>query len=399
MAEDKTIQIISVLKDISDENHPVTQKQILEALKDTGCATTENAATLSNCIDDILRQINPLEYSPEVDCDYKIKYCGYKDNILDIKELKNELKKLKRRQGADKQTISERLSQMPSKVPPITDIRFVHLFSTEEMDQLIHAIVFLDTVSSKTKVKLIKKIISTASRYYENPLFDRKKNKLKFDSHGIFGRKSTLRAVSDDGMGDVDIGRNVIQIQSAINDGVQIKFRYSRYNSEKILVPNEKTYRISPFHIVVYHDMYFLLGKTDDKENYLHFRIDLMSDIEVSTDENGKPLKRVCSVRIEHWDPIKYMSEHLYMGYDTPQSITIKIPQDKYTVLHNWFGNNFRKLKKPCCEGYDYVEVTTSPSLIVQWAMQYSDIVEIMDEDIREKIRESLKKTAEKYSK
>lgn len=31
--------------------------------------------------------------------------------------------------------------------------------------------------------------------------------------------------------------------------------------------------------------------------------------------------------------------------------------------------------------------------------MQYSDIVEIMDEDIREKIRESLKKTAEKYSK
>ena len=88
------------------------------------------------------------------------------------------------------------------------------------------------------------------------------------------------------------------------------------------------------------------------------------------------------------------------MGYDTPRHIKIKIARENYTVLHNWFGDNFRKLKTPCDEnGYDYVDVVTSPSLIIQWALQYYDIVEIMDEDIREKIRDALKKSEEKYKK
>ena len=41
---------------------------------------------------------------------------------------------------------------------------------------------------------------------------------------------------------------------------------------------------------------------------------------------------------------------------------------------------------------YDIVVVKTSPFMIVGWAMQYGTTVEIMDEEIREKIREMLEK-------
>ncbi len=48
---------------------------------------------------------------------------------------------------------------------------------------------------------------------------------------------------------------------------------------------------------------------------------------------------------------------------------------------------------------YDIVTVRTSPYMIVHWALQYGTSVEILDEEIREKIREELKEMGEKYEK
>ena len=55
------------------------------------------------------------------------------------------------------------------------------------------------------------------------------------------------------------------------------------------------------------------------------------------------------------------------------------------------------KCIKKCKEGYDIVEVKTSPAMIVHWAMQYAGRVEIMDSDIRKRIREEIKSIADKY--
>lgn len=87
------------------------------------------------------------------------------------------------------------------------------------------------------------------------------------------------------------------------------------------------------------------------------------------------------------------------MGYDEPRRIGIKIPQDQYTVLHDWFGDHYRKRRTSCGEGFDFVDVVTSPAMIVHWAMQYAGVVEIMDEEIRERIRDEIKKLEEKYGK
>lgn len=91
------------------------------------------------------------------------------------------------------------------------------------------------------------------------------------------------------------------------------------------------------------------------------------------------------------------MAEHLNMAYDEPKEIHIKIRNTDYTILHDWFGNHYEKTKQPCEAGYDIVTVRTSPYMMVHWAMQYADAVEVMDEDIREKIRDEIKKMKEKY--
>ncbi len=128
-----------------------------------------------------------------------------------------------------------------------------------------------------------------------------------------------------------------------------------------------------------------------------------MSDVEILTDDNGEAVRiDVCPfeglpIRNAYWDPEKYMAEHLYMAYDEPRKIRIKIKNDDYTILHDWFGDHYEKTGQPCETGHDIVTVKTSPSMMVHWAMQYAGAVEVMDEEIREKIREEIKKLREKY--
>ena len=403
MAGSKAVQVLEVLKKISDESHAVTQAELLEAMRETGDAATDIPAVLSHTVDEILRQINPVEYTKENEAQYRIKYRGYRENLLDVKEEIKELKKEARRKGADRRKIEERRSVLPAKAPSITDLRYIHDFTDEEMDQMIRIISFSDCISAEEKTNLIGKITDTASIHYETPFYDRKKRKLKFNLRGIFARtyRTPEREAKEKG---ADSGRQVSFIQKAINDGVRIGFRFNDYDADKNLVPRKLEYELNPYHIVVYHDMYYLIGNRPGMENLSHYRIDLMSEIRVLTDDMGEHVKRTPMAKLEGvremggtWNPVKYMSEHLYMGYDKPKHIRIKIPKDQYTVLHDWFGDHYRKLRVPCEEGFDYVDIVTTPAMIVHWAMQYAGIVEIMDEEIREKIRGEIGRLQEKY--
>ncbi len=403
MAGSKAVQVLEVLKKISDESHAVTQAELLEAMRETGDAATDIPAVLSHTVDEILRQINPVEYTKENEAQYRIKYRGYRENLLDVKEEIKELKKEARRKGADRRKIEERRSVLPAKAPSITDLRYIHDFTDEEMDQMIRIISFSDCISVEEKTNLIGKITDTASIHYETPFYDRKKRKLKFNLRGIFARtyRTPEREAKEKG---ADSGRQVSFIQKAINDGVRIGFRFNDYDADKNLVPRKLEYELNPYHIVVYHDMYYLIGNRPGMENLSHYRIDLISEIRVLTDDMGEHVKRTPMAKLEGvremggtWNPVKYMSEHLYMGYDKPKHIRIKIPKDQYTVLHDWFGDHYRKLRVPCEEGFDYVDIVTSPAMIVHWAMQYAGIVEIMDEEIREKIRGEIGRLQEKY--
>ena len=403
MAGSKAVQVLEVLKKISDESHAVTQAELLEAMRETGDAATDIPAVLSHTVDEILRQINPVEYTKENEAQYRIKYRGYRENLLDVKEEIKELKKEARRKGADRRKIEERRSVLPAKAPSITDLRYIHDFTDREMDQMIRIISFSDCISVEEKTNLIGKITDTASIHYETPFYDRKKRKLKFNLRGIFARtyRTPEREAKEKG---ADSGRQVSFIQKAINDGVRIGFRFNDYDADKNLVPRKLEYELNPYHIVVYHDMYYLIGNRPGMENLSHYRIDLISEIRVLTDDMGEHVKRTPMAKLEGvremggtWNPVKYMSEHLYMGYDKPKHIRIKIPKDQYTVLHDWFGDHYRKLRVPCEEGFDYVDIVTSPAMIVHWAMQYAGIVEIMDEEIREKIRGEIGRLQEKY--
>ena len=407
IAEQRTVDVLNVLKKISDENHPVTKKMILEEV-----STTDNPQTLSNTVDEILLQINPVEYDGENDHEYRIKYDGYdlpfEENPLVIKSEINELRKEKRRADANADEIQKELDKYSGgKAPNITNLRYIHDFSDSDMDTLISAVALSASIAPEEKERLIEKIMDTASMYYKSPFYDKANRKLKFNAYSEYSRIHT-----ENGEYESRLANNIRILQQALLLRTKVKFHFDVYSEEKRFVSDDIVHVVSPYYIVIYHDNYYLIGAWDKKDCACHYRIDLMSNLEIMRDENEMPvpMKAISLCKDlpgrEHgWNPAKYMSEHLYMSYDKPRKISIKIKTDdisRYTMLHDWFGDYFEKNKRAsekCEQGYEIVDVTTSPNMIVHWAMQYGERVEILDEEIREAISENLKGLSKKYRK
>ena len=70
-----------------------------------------------------------------------------------------------------------------------------------------------------------------------------------------------------------------------------------------------------------------------------------------------------------------------------------------YTFLYDWFGDTFRYERTETEPPYgDIVRVFCSPFAMVNWALQYSDRVEVLEpESVREEVVEKIRKLNRKY--
>ncbi len=373
-AERRTLQILEVLRILTDEDHSISKDELGRMLrlyriaKYSNGVPLESPNTFTSTLESILQELDPLEYSEENDHKYRVKYEGYKEDRLKKKIYKEKGK----------------------KAEDITGFSYVHTFDNDELNKLLQLISFSDMLSPDEKNCLIEKLAGTASAYFRSPFWDGEE--IRFNPKAIHGRFSSRSKENGNAMSE-----NFKIIQAAINNMGQIRFNFNRYTADHTMVPKtEYSHMLSPYHLVVYHDNYYCIGLKADDKRVWHYRVDLMSEVEIVRDENGKIIPIEVSsfegipITNSGWDPEKYMSEHLNMAYDEPQDIRIKIKNTDYTIIHDWFGDHYDKTSEICEEGYDVVKVRTSPAMIVHWAMQYGDTVEIMDEEIREQIRANI---------
>lgn len=376
------LQILKVLRLTTDEDHSITIEELKELLRtyriaQYGNIRREAPITYTSALESILLELDPLEYTGKNEGEYKIKYEGYKEN-----RLRNRIN-----------------GEKGKKAASITNFSYVHTFNNDELNKLIQLISFSDLFSYDEKNNLIKKLVGTASMYYRSPFWDGEE--IRFNSKAIHRRIA--------GVGQEDRGRlseNLKIIQDAVNNMGQIRFKFNRYTADHVMIPKtEYWHTLSPYHLVVYHDNYYCIGFMAGDEQAKHYRVDLMSEVEIIQDEEGKIIPMEVTsfeglpISNAAWNPEKYMAEHLNMAYDEPQDIRIKIKNTDYTRIHDWFGDYYEKTDETCEEGYDIVKVRTSPFMIVHWAMQYGNSVEIMDEEIRAKIREEIRKMESLYGK
>lgn len=393
--ERTTLQILEILKQTTDEKHVVSKDELKRLLRLYRIARYKNNtsvpvdSTFNRTVAEILLELNPGEYNVENDSEYRIKYDGYTEDKLN--------KRIKPDKGSSQKVES-------GSAPVLNGLFYVHPFEYEETDRLIRLISFSDMLSVNEKEKLIGKISELTGKYYTTPYWDGRN--LKFNPRAVHSRYTGKTTTDRE-----KLAESLKTLQYAVNNLAKVRFKFNRYNADHELVPtSEYMHELSPYHLVVYHDNYYCIGLKRGDRRVWHYRVDLMSDVEVVRDEEGKivPVEitdfaglPICNIT---WDPGKYMSEHLNMAYDNPQDIRIKIKDMDYTIIHDWFGDHYEKVDEVTGADddgneihYDIVKVRTSPSMIVHWAMQYGSRVEIMDEEIREKVRICINRLREMY--
>ena len=85
------------------------------------------------------------------------------------------------------------------------------------------------------------------------------------------------------------------------------------------------------------------------------------------------------------------------MYYGEPCKIRLKIDKDRYTLLHDYFGNRYKFINH-IDECWDEVEVKCVPKAMDSWAMQCGDYVEVLSpENLRHSIFEKCQMLISRY--
>ena len=403
----RALDILKILKEEtdseSDSENSMSLGELREKLKEK--EDNGNAKTVSSAVDRVLMAVNPEYYDEDLKNEYKVIFEGYEEDPIRIRTAIRNLKQKKaayrRKMKKEKPEISdeelkegmpkldleldesdednvdqsEKYDALLKRVPPVTNLRYVHDFSFDELDTIINALYFSKTVNEEERDRLIYKLAKLSSKRYQKKWFSENNNRpvIKNIFQGIVNNNDASRT---------ELKKNIALIQSAIDEKVKIQFIMNVYNAERELVPSKiddsgKTIwsKVTPYHILIYNDKYYMLANCKPYSNVSVWRIDLMSDVKL-LEEEGRP-KREIKGMSDTWNGQEYMEKHLHMSYDAPTNVRLKVSNEYYTMMVDWFGNNFVK-RREFDEKYDVVTVTCSEQAMINWAMQYSDVVEVL---------------------
>ncbi len=279
------------------------------------------------------------------------------------------------------------------------------IFNYDEINAMIEGIQFSKTLTSDAANELVKKIEENlVSKYY-------KKGPKKI---------CTVREIPI--VDKEHVRANLLTIQEAIDNDRQIEFSYCKYNKDKKLISSRETKdRVSPYYILANAGKYYLLACKEFNFNaeairrMSIWRIEMMTDIEMVHREDRpkeflKALEKKDVVNLPQvWDD-KFLQSHINMSYDEPISITLKIHnleaarkhvavEGDFTFLYDWFGDTFQYISTDKEYPYDdIVVVKCSPYGMVNWALQYSDRVEVLEpESVRNQVIKKLQALHAKY--
>lgn len=316
----------------------------------------------------------------------------------------NDLKKYYGDEAEPENATDENGEEVPMR---LTGLYYNRTFSYEEINCLIEGIYATKTLDTKSAEKLVQKVKDTlTTKFYK--AYPRKICKIQEPE---LTNREQLR-------------ENLLILQEAIDNGVEVSFRFNGYSHKKELVPlRDWKDTVSPYYIVANGGRYYLLACRDTifegkpVKRMSIWRVDLMTELEIPDKGKlegypGNPRipKREVENLPDHWNE-DFQLKHLNMSYDKPIPITLRVKceRDKkdptkrldpgYTFLHDWFGNNFTYIRTEKESPYDdIVRVECSPFGMVNWALQYSDRVEVVEpKEVRDEVVEKVKKLNEKY--
>lgn len=337
----RALTLLEILKCGSDENHKLSQRELLELMKKKDGSCTEK--TLRTDLHNLMEILNPP--------------------ITEYEERKEEFR-----------IIYDGIAEGRKR---ISGLQYVHTFSNDDIELLLELVQQCAEIGESQREHIVKNLKKLGSGYYS------------YHTEMI----NTIPEYTTRNFEEFHL--NLKTVAEAMKANCQIAFTFNKYNRDSVLVPvREEKYIVNPYYIVKYGNGYYLLASHGKSEKTYIYRLDLMTNLEIIY----KQRESVRGIReLKNFNAMRYMEQHLNMNYDEPRTAAIQLDNDYYTYLHDAFGDHYQYKRK--IDGkYDEIEVFCSENAIVNWAMQHCDHVEIIrPKSARKRILEKAYEMVEKY--
>jgi predicted DNA-binding transcriptional regulator YafY len=329
------LNILDILNRYTDENHRLTQREIIDILR-REYDTTADRKTVRRNLDNLLEAGCDIEYS-------EISRCG--------------------RDGEEESIL--------------TDWYINRKFTDAELRLLIDGLLFSKHIPYSQCKALIEKLGSLSSVHFT-------------------ARMKHVRSLPVNMAENKQLFYTIDILDEAIDTHKKVAFQYNEYDTDKKLRPRRggEEYVVNPYQIVTANGRYYLIGNYDKYDNEAHYRLDRISGVRL-LDERVKPMKLVQGLE-NGLDLPKHMAEHIYMF--SGESVRVRFNASRGIVgeIIDWFGTDvmFSSVTDDECTA----TVTVNENAMFYWALQYGEYVEVTEPaNLRARIKDAVAKINQKY--
>lgn len=248
-------------------------------------------------------------------------------------------------------------------------------FEDSELRMLIDGVLCSKYITAKHSADLIDRLCGLSNRYFRSHV----KN--------IYSVNEWCKTENQALFYNIEI------IDDAIEQGKQITFDYNKYGLDKKL-HKSAFHTASPYQLLLHNQRYYLMARNEYWKDVVFYRLDRITNIRLTE----QPLTPLQSVKgYETGVDYKELATGLpYMFNDKPQPVEMIAEGYIIDQVIDWFGTDIRLQQQD--DGKVRVSLKASLQAMGHWAMQYINHVEVIAPvELREKIREDLKKAQEKY--
>lgn len=188
----------------------------------------------------------------------------------------------------------------------------------------------------------------------------------------------------------------VDKLHQAINDNVQVRFHYTKWNINKRLVRRNggDWFQVSPWLMILSDENYYLAAYYEKTGEIRHYRVDKIKDLQLLPDQ-----KRLGQEAYAKLDIPKYANTHFGMFNGQETRVEIKAPNEKVGIFLDRFGRGIM----PIPADTEHVTLTFPVAVSDQflgWVMALGPDVEILGPQwVREKMKQAGQRLVKQYEK
>lgn len=333
------MNILDILMKYTDQDHRLSQKEILDILAN--------------------------EY------DMKVDRKAIKRNLLNLIDFGYDIE----------YSESVRINKKGEEEILYTDWYLQRDFSDAELRMLIDSLVFSKHVPYSQCKELIEKLKGLSNIYFRS-------------------KEKYIHALPDMSSDNRQIFYTIDMLSQAIAKGRKVSFHYNEYGTDKKMHPrkdekgNVREYIMNPYQIVIAGGKYYLICNNDKYENISNYRLDRITNIR-QLEERTRPVQQLKGME-NGFDLPKHMTEHIYMFTGESAPVVFRAKKYLLTELYDWFGKDMDFLDET--DEDVTVRVHVNQTAMRKWALQYAVHAKVLKpEKLVQEIKNDLKIAQKQY--